>query len=101
MVSVSQPLSNPLNNSLSKSLSNSLSNSLGNSLSNSVSQSLTHAGARWLSGKFGALRPESRRFESHSSRHLRTLGKSFTRKCLESFGVLTSTQHPCYSRELF
>ena len=30
---------------------------------------------------FGALRPEDIRFESHSSRYVRTLGKSFTRSC--------------------
>src|SRR6218665_959441 len=35
----------------------------------------------WLSGKFGALRPDGRRFESHSSRYVRTLGKSFARSC--------------------
>src|SRR6218665_3729543 len=27
-------------------------------------------GAWWLSGKFSALRPEGRRFETHSSRHV-------------------------------
>ena len=32
----------------------------------------------WLSGKFGALRPVGCRFESHSSRYIGTLGKSFT-----------------------
>ena len=31
-----------------------------------------------LSGKFSALHPEGWRFESHSSRHIGTLGKSFT-----------------------
>ena len=31
----------------------------------------------WLTGGFGALRPEGRRFESHPNRHLGTLGKSF------------------------
>src|SRR6218665_2834870 len=36
----------------------------------------------WLSGKFGALRLEGRRFESHSSHHVRALGKSFTCGCL-------------------
>ena len=40
--------------------------------------------ARWFSGKFGALRLEGRRIESHSSRHIETLGmvKSFTCSCL-------------------
>ena len=32
----------------------------------------------WLNVKFGALRPESCRFESHPSRRVGTLGKSFT-----------------------
>ena len=41
-----------------------------------------HDGSWWLSGKFVALRPEDRRFESHSSRHIGTLGKSFTHSCL-------------------
>ena len=42
-----------------------------------------NGGVWWLRGKFGALRPEGRRFESHSSRHVETLGKSFTRaSCL-------------------
>ena len=31
---------------------------------------------------FDALHLEGRRFESHSSRHVGTLGKSFTRNCL-------------------
>ena len=35
-------------------------------------------GAWWLSGKFGAFRPEGRRLESHYSHHVGTLGKSFT-----------------------
>ena len=43
---------------------------------------LFNLSAWWLSGKFGALRPEGRNFESHSSRHVGTLGKSFTRSCL-------------------
>ena len=38
--------------------------------------------AWWLSGKFGALRPEGRRLESRSSRHVETLGKWFTHSCL-------------------
>ena len=38
-------------------------------------------GAWWLSGRFGALGPEGRRFESHSSRHAGTLDKSLTRSC--------------------
>jgi len=44
-----------------------------------------NGGAWWLRVGlvgFDAFRPEGRRFESHSSRHVRTLGKSFTRCCL-------------------
>lgn len=33
-----------------------------------------HCGAKWLSGKFSALCPESRRFECHSCSHAWTLG---------------------------
>jgi len=42
----------------------------------------------------GALRPEGTcsKFESHSSRHVGTLGKSFTRSCLQRFGVLIPAQ---------
>ena len=32
--------------------------------------------------EFGALRPKGRRFESYSSCHVGTLGKSFTLSCL-------------------
>ena len=39
--------------------------------------------------KFGAFRLEGCRFEFYSSRHVGTLGKSFTRSCLQRFGVLT------------
>ena len=56
-------------------------------------------GEWWLSGSLGALRPEGHRFESHSSRHVETLGKSFTCNCLLHFGMLTSTQHQCCSQE--
>ena len=35
----------------------------------------------WLSGKFGALHQQGRRFEPHSSHHVGTLDKSFTRSC--------------------
>ena len=38
--------------------------------------------ARGLNGRFGALRPDGCRFESHSSRHVGTLGKSFIRSPL-------------------
>ena|SRR6218665_2543951 len=39
-------------------------------------------GTWWLSGGFGALRPEGSRFEFHSSRNVGILGKSLTRSCL-------------------
>src|SRR6218665_1239756 len=45
-------------------------------------------GARWLIGRFDAFRPKGRGFESRSSRHVKTLGKSFTRSCLWCFGVI-------------
>ena len=41
-------------------------------------------------GKFGVLRPEGLWFESYSSRHVGTLGKSFTHSCLWRFDVLHS-----------
>ena len=40
-----------------------------------------------LIGRFGPFRPKGRRFESRSSHHVWTLGKSFTRNCLWPFGV--------------
>src|SRR6218665_31480 len=49
----------------------------------------------------GPFRPEGRRFESHSSRHIGTFEKSFTRSCLERFGMLTPTLYQCCSRECF
>ena len=43
----------------------------------------TSCGAWWFSGKFDALHPEGRRFESsHSRRHVEILDKSFTHSCL-------------------
>jgi len=51
-------------------------------------------GTWYLSGKFGALRPQGRSFESHSSLHVGTLGKSFTHSCL-----IIPTQYQCFSRE--
>ena len=47
-----------------------------------VGSDLHMNGAWCLSGRFGALRLEGRRFESLSSRHVETLGKSFTGSCL-------------------
>jgi len=41
-------------------------------------------GVWWLISRVDAFRPKSRGFESLSSRHVGTLGKSFTRSC---FGV--------------
>ena len=55
------------------------------------------SGTWWLSGSFGALHPEGRRFKSHS--HVSTLDKSFTRSCLWRFGLLTLTQYQCCSWE--
>src|SRR6218665_4158965 len=37
-----------------------------------------HAWGGWICGKFGAFRPEGRRFKAHSSRHVRTFRKSIT-----------------------
>ena len=44
-------------------------------------------GARWRIGRSHAFRPKGRGFESRSSRHLGTLGKSFTRSCLWRLGL--------------
>src|SRR6218665_1714876 len=44
-------------------------------------------GAWWLIGRFVTFRPKGRGFEYRSSRHVGTLGKSFTRSCLWCFGV--------------
>ena len=52
-------------------------------------------------GKFGALRLEGSRFESHSSRHAECLGKSFTHSRLLRFGVLTLTQYYCSQEHLW
>jgi len=41
-------------------------------------------GARWLIGRFDAFRTKGRGLES---RHVGTLGKSFTRSCLWRYGV--------------
>src|SRR6218665_2908353 len=41
-----------------------------------------NCGAWWLSGKFGVLRSEGRRFESNSSRHVGIWSKSLTYSCL-------------------
>jgi len=48
---------------------------------------------------FGALLPEGRSVDPHSSRHVRTLGKFFSHSCLWHFGMSTSTQNQCSSRE--
>src|SRR6218665_1199888 len=37
--------------------------------------------------------------ESHFRVHVGTLGKSFTRRCLWFFVVLTPTQYQCFSRK--
>src|SRR6218665_2146431 len=62
-------------------------------------QNIRSCGSWWLSGKFGALHPEERKFESHSSRHVWTLGKPLTHSYLLRFGVLTPTQHQYCSRK--
>src|SRR6218665_245229 len=41
----------------------------------------------WLIGRFGAFCPKDRGFESLFSRHVGTLGKSFTHSCLWRFGM--------------
>ena len=47
-----------------------------------LDQETRRSGAWWLSGRFGALRPEGRKFETNSSRNVGTLGKYFNRSCL-------------------
>ena len=44
-------------------------------------------GTWWRIGNVDTCRPEGRGFESRSSRHVGTLGKSLTRSCLWCFGV--------------
>ena len=45
-------------------------------------------GLVWRIGKrFDAFRPKGHGFDSRSSRHVGTLGKSFARSCLWRFGV--------------
>ena len=46
-----------------------------------------NCGTWWRFGRVDASRPEGRGFESHSSRHVGTLGKSFTHSCLWRFGM--------------
>ena len=48
---------------------------------------IEYYGAWWLGGMFDALGPEGHRFESQSSHHIGTLGKSFTLSCLWCFGM--------------
>ena len=43
--------------------------------------------AWWLIGRVDAYRPKGRVFDSRSSRHVGTLGKSFIRSCLWRIGV--------------
>src|SRR6218665_3231944 len=77
----------------------------GSSVGHNLIQSNAEGGTWWLSGKlsdkFGAFRSEGRRFESHSNRHVWTLGKYFTRSCLLSFGVSSPTLYQCCSRKRF
>ena len=44
-------------------------------------------GRVWRIGRVDAFRPKSHGFDSRSSRHAGTLGKSFTHICLWRFGV--------------
>ena len=44
-------------------------------------------GAWWLISRFSAFRSKSHRFKFPSRRHLGNLGKSFTRSCLQRFGM--------------
>src|SRR6218665_3069197 len=44
-------------------------------------------GRRWIIGRVYTCQPEGRGFESLSSRHIGTLGKSSTHSCLWHFGV--------------
>src|SRR6218665_15248 len=41
----------------------------------------------WRIGRVDAYRPKGHGFDSHSSRHVETLGKFFTHSCLWRFGV--------------
>ena len=41
----------------------------------------------WRIGRVDALHPKSHGFDSRSSRHVGTLGKSFTQSCLWQFGM--------------
>ena len=46
-----------------------------------------YGGVWWLIGRFIAFRPKGCGIKSCSSRHIGTLGKSFTRNCLWRFGL--------------
>ena len=48
---------------------------------------LDMCGTWWRIGRVEAFRPEGPGFESCSSRHVGTLGKSLTQSCLWRFGV--------------
>ena len=48
---------------------------------------VTNSFTWWLIGRFVAFRPKGRGFEFRSNRHIGTLGKSFTRRCLCRFGL--------------
>ena len=52
-----------------------------------VSLSVEHWWAWWLIGRFVAFSSRGRGFESRSSHHIGTLGKSFIRSCLWRFGM--------------
>jgi len=51
----------------------------------------------WIIDRFLTFRPKGRRFESHSSHYVGTLGKSSTRSCC-ALRRDTPTQYPCCIR---
>src|SRR6218665_1381474 len=51
-----------------------------------LKQTCFKCGAWWLIDRVNTCQPDGRGFESCSSRHVRTLGKSFTPSCLWCFG---------------
>ena len=67
--------------------SQTLQSALQNDLIVPWFQTSTHTWAWWLIGSFVAIRPKGRGFESHSSRPVGTLGRSFTRNSSYSFSL--------------
>ena len=54
---------------------------MSTTVSSYISPSYISAGAWWFTGRVGAYRSKGRGFDSRSSCHVGTLGKSFTRAC--------------------